>query len=238
MFNYIKADFYRIFSKKGMYVYFLILLSCMVGGLYVGLGSISLATMPLVADMCFTLFGLLASAYLLNTVYNDDFSAKTVPSVVGVGNNRVMIVLAKLLVSIVLTLLVFAIAVVTFYLFLTFFGFQFDTPGINVIISMALGTALKGIAITCVVSILIYLLQKGTAAIVAFIMINVGFFTAILLLVLDKFKLDSLGKYRIDEIIVRLMKEATLETVLPYVIYVTAFTVLAIFVFKQRDLDF
>ncbi|MDR2416213.1 MAG: hypothetical protein LBD75_06535 [Candidatus Peribacteria bacterium] len=104
MFNYIKADLYRIFRKKSMYMYFgilaigyilmLVIFSITEGGKI--LGEIS----PI-----FMLVSLFGGGYLFATVYNDDLTAKTLPALIGFGIKRRMIVIAKFIVHTLMTLL-------------------------------------------------------------------------------------------------------------------------------------
>jgi len=238
MLNYIKAEFYRIFWKKGMYIYFGSLIMLMLLGVYLGASNITLSGIKNVTIVSFTLFGTAASAYLLSVVYGDDFAAKTLANVVGFGVDRWVIVVTKFLLNVIMSMLSFFITASIFCLMLMLIGLQLDVERVKDIFGVVTIVVLRGIAISTIASVIAYAFQRGAIAIVVFIMISVGFFTQIIAFVLDKLNLSDLSKYSIDAILRQITTTINVETVLPYVVYVTVFTILAMIVFQQKDLDF
>jgi hypothetical protein len=214
------------------------LLVLMFLGIYGNVRTITQHNLAGVAQVAFTLFGTVASAYLFNLIYNDELQAKTLSSVVGRGNGRATIVLVKLLLNIILTAVIFTIAVLAFMLLLSLFGFEFRAANIVVICKNAGFVALRGIAISTIASIVLYGLQKGGLALATFMLMTVGFFTQIILFALNKLKLMELSHYMLNPIVANLIDGVTIETLFAYVLYVLIFTGLAIVVFKQKDLDF
>jgi len=238
MIYYIQAEFYRICRKKSMYVFFFILLLFMFLGLYSSARTITQQSLASVAQVSLMLFGTLASAYLFNMIYNDELQAKTVASVVGRGNGRATIVIVKLLLNMILSAIVFIITVCLFISVLFILGISLSPTSIIAICKNALFVALRGIAIGSIASIVIYGVHKGGLALGIFMLTTLGFFTQIVLFVLDKLKLTELSQYLLNPIVAELVDRLSLESGVAYVLYVALFTVLAIVVFKQKDLDF
>jgi len=238
MFNYIGAECYRIIRKKTVYIYLGVLIGCMLFGVYLASSNMSLQSIKPVAMVCFTLFGTAASAYLLSVVHGDDLRAKTLVSVIGFGNERAVIVGVKLFLLAILTILTYGAAMLGYVLLLFALGFQLTASIIMGVFEVVLITALKGIAVSSIASVIAYAFQRTSLAIVVFVLVDVGFFAQIIGYLLTRFKLEELSKYSINAILNELMKAVRVETVLPYIIYLSLFTLIAMFAFKQKDLDF
>jgi len=238
MFNYIKADFYRILSKKGLYRNLLILFTLVVIGFLLGKEEVSIQYLPNILTLVFTFCQLVVSVYLLITVYSDEFNSKTFPAAVGFGKSRSGIVLAKLLTNLVFTTVTLAALGVMIYGIITMFGIILTTDHIKMMTTMLAYQTLTGIGFSSVAIVIGFWLQKASAALSVFIMLSLGFFGSAIQFILYKLNLKQWNDYLLENIVLKLVQDTTFETVIPYVIFLALFTIISVSIFRQKDLDF
>jgi len=238
MFNYMKADLYRIACKKNMYVWLTIMLSFMLLGLYMGKDGLNAESLETATRAAFTFFWIIGGSYLLSTVYGDDLKSKTLPSIVGFGNSRAAVVIVKLLINVLLTSIILSIAALSLTLMVMFFGVSLDSTVISTILKTMMVSVLTGIGYSSVAMLVGYCLQQSTLAIVFFVLINSNLVMILMNYILEKLNLTDLMDYLLNPIVTKLLSDVSVWTILPYVVYVTVVTVLTVVIFKQRDLDF
>jgi hypothetical protein len=233
-----KADLYRIMCKKTMYVWFAITLALMLFGLYLSKDGLTRGTIDFVANASLTFFWFIGGTYLLSIVYCDDLKAKTLPSVVGYGNNRASVVMIKLMINVILTMSLLMLAVIAFYLMVTILGVRLDSSDIGAIAKVMMSVAFTGIGFSSVAIVVGYGLQQSTIAIVMFVLLNSNLFVLFIQFMLDRLNLTDLADYLLRPIVTNLLDNTHIVTILPYVAYVTVFTLLTVLIFNHRDLEF
>jgi ABC-type transport system involved in multi-copper enzyme maturation permease subunit len=235
MFNYIKAEFYRIFSKKSMYIYFASLLGLYIAYIFISSNGLTEDSILGKANYVFLFLSLFGSGYLFATIYNDDLNAKSLPSFIGFGMKRSTIVISKIIINAIMTILMFAVAFVIFCLIFYIIGLKIDGDTLTSILNLIFGYLLKLFAYTSIASVIVYGTQKATMSMVTFILLITMFIDQMLIALLN----DTLEKiFTIALIVENLMFDASILLVLNYLIYVIVFITLSIFAFCKKDLEF
>jgi len=176
---------------------------------------------------------------LFSTIYNDDLTAKTLPSLVGFGIKRSKIIISKMIISVIMSVLIFFAAFIVYYLIFTILGFNMDGNMRVGILNIAVVSLLKLLAYSTIASVVVYGIQKATFSIVAFILLVTGLISQILFLILTHIKdIIDLYQFTLIPIVGGFIQEATFLTLLPYIIYVAIFFALSIIAFHKKDLEF
>jgi len=239
MFNYIKADLYRIFSKKGLYICIGLIFALMLGGLWLAAADLQLESITLVTAIVFGLYGTVMGGYLISTIFGDDFSAKTIPATVGFGNSRIALGITKFFLYVMLIVLFTAITFGFFLLLLVIFGLQLEWTHIQPMIKLVVINSILGsIASTVLAVIAGYATQKASTTMTIFIIVELDLFGTLMRLLFVRLDMVDLGKYMRLGLLQELGVKINVETVLPYVIYVTMFFVIGLLVLRQKDLEF
>jgi len=239
MLNYLKADFYRIFNKKSMYITFVsfFVLYCLL--VFIQSSSLTAKSIIDQADYVFMFLAILGGGYLFATIYNEDLTAKSLPSIIGFGIKRTTIIISKIIVNIIMTAILFVLGYVALHLVFRALGFNIDGNSNIAVIKTAVSYLLRLWAYGTIASIVVYGTQKATMSIVAFVLLVTGFVGQILFLLLNQFKeMLDLTKFTIIPIVFNLIEKPIIVNMLAYLIYVIVFVVLSIIAFRSKDLEF
>ncbi|WP_461246820.1 hypothetical protein [Treponema sp. R6D11] len=235
MLNYIKADLYRIFSKKSLYIVFASFLALFLIAIYVQSGSMTNGRVSTLEDYIFMFLNIILGIYLFNTIYNDDLNARSLPSLIGFGIKRSVIIISKFIIAIIISAVLYFLVSLCFYFVISLMGFAVNIVGLAQIV---LASLFKLLALFSVASVVVYGTQKASVSIVAFVLLITGFVSQMLLLILNQMGFDKLYNYSIGPITTSLVNNPSVNAAVPYLIYVIFFIALSIFAFKKKDLEF
>lgn len=239
MLNYIRADLTRILTRKSFYIFFASLLSLYLIGLFITSSTLSEDKIVNQASNIFMFLSLLGGGYLFTAIYNDDLTAKSLPALLGFGIKRTTIIIAKIIIFIIMSSLIFLLAYITFNLIFMVLGFKIDGDMTNQILKLLLTYFLQLLAYTSIASIIVYGTQKATMSIVAFVLLATSFISQMLLLLLSQFKdMVDLTRFTLMPIIAELISKGNLVSILSYLIYIIVFITLSMIAFKKKDLEF
>jgi len=176
---------------------------------------------------------------LFSAIYNDDLTAKTLPSLIGFGTKRTTIIIAKIIISIILSVTMFLSAFIVFYLMFTILGISIDENIRIELLRLLFMNLLKLLAFSTISSVVVYGTQKATFSIVTFILLITNFISQVLSLLLNQMKeIADLSKFTLLLIVSNLVAETTFLTVLQYLLYVMIFIALSVIAFRKKDLEF
>jgi ABC-type transport system involved in multi-copper enzyme maturation permease subunit len=235
MFNYIKAEIYRIFTKKSMYIYFATLLILYILYIFIRSKVLTESSIFAEASQVFFFLSLFGGGYLFATIYNDDLNAKSLPTLIGFGMKRSVIIISKMTINVVMTLLMFFSACIAFYLIFYVIGLKMDNNMINDVLELMFSYLFRLFAYSSIASVVVYGTQKATMAMVTFILLVTMFVDQVLITFLN----DALGEIFIVILIVgKLISNLSVVTVISYLVYVVVFIVLSILAFRKKELEF
>jgi hypothetical protein len=237
MINYIFADLYRIFSKRGTYIFFVIAFAFTFAfELIMGQGS--------GADTAFGVFSFMNmffGTYLFAVIYNDDLGAKTLPSLIGFGYGRTSIMLSKIVISLIVTLFMYAVAAVLLLLILAVMG----AGGGNItgsVISAALEHVFILIAYFKIAALLVYGTQKAGLSIVFFLLLVLSVIDQLVSGILSAEAIYNVigdaGRFTVGSIVWNMMHRPSPATIIPYTALLAVFAALAILAFRKKELEF
>lgn len=246
MIGYIKAEIFRILSKKSLYLCWLALLAAfavMMAIQYGGRVPMAESSIIMQGKTLFSLMmAIVGGCFLFFTVYTDDLGAKTLPALIGFGKKRSGIVFSKL---IVMTLFTVAMFVLTLFAFLWLFSAMGYAVGGGVTEAMwklVLEKTLTVVAFAAISSVVVYGTQKTALSVVLFAMLSTGFVSQLLINFLDSSLMQGvaggLSRYTIMPIIETAMADTTFAAFLPYAIYLGVFVTLSIVAFDRKELEF
>lgn len=248
MLNYIHADLHRIFRRIPRCVFIILFYAIILGVECYQAVSKSYNSVNLMADSP-TFFGI-ASLVLgiveLQSVFSDDFRAKTMQIAIGLGLSRPKVVLVKLLDVAILSVVDQMVLMFLFILGGMGCGISLLGDQIRMLVVSALGCALSTILMTALTMIPLFYLQSTSLAILFFLLISA-----------DPLQL-ILAMFSTNEIVLNLHLQelpysvvtSTLTTQLalgntlpiPQLLGTIAYLVLAygltVLVFRKRELDF
>ncbi len=246
MINYIRAEIYRIVSKKNLYAFLgalLVLYAIMMVIQYGGHAPNGAGNIVTQSKTLFSLMAILGGCFLFFTVYTDDLTAKTLPALIGFGKKRASIVIAKLAVMVLFTVAMFALTLVAFRALFSAMGYSTGGDVARQLWSVVSEKSLMVVAFAAVSSVVVYGTQKAVLSVVLFAFLSSGIISQLLINFLDSSLVrgmagGGLGDYTVIPIITALTGGTTIATVVPYVVYLGLFVALSIVAFGRKDLEF
>jgi ABC-type transport system involved in multi-copper enzyme maturation permease subunit len=246
MFNYIKAELYRIVHKKSFYLYFLALAVLYAAMIFSQRSGLNESVFLTLAIQMTDILPLAVGGFLFATIYNDDLGAKSLSSVIGFGLRKSTIIFSKLIIMIAMCAVITPLVFVACYGSFTLFGV--DVSG-QFTLSAGLFTqaGLLAIAYATVASIVVFGAQKATLAITAYIFLAVGLARQLMGLVLgQEVVTNSVGdltqylSYSITSGILSNITSGQFDPwpVVQYIIYIAAFMTISIYIFRKKELEF
>lgn len=189
MSNLIKADLYRIFNKKGLYIFsgicsvlFLLMIYMVHYPSFTYLDYLSFI------QMLTSFIGLIIGTFVVGLVYNDDLRSKSLQSAIGFGMKRSQIVITKFIVALVVYLII-SLGFLALILSAPYMFAIPQMPGIlKSLLIMFFGEVTRGIIYMALSSVVVFgtqkptfnttvylLLATGTVVNIAGMILNVGF---------------------------------------------------------------
>jgi hypothetical protein len=171
MLRLLAGEGYRLLHKKSMYVYFLAL----------GLGYFMLAFIrsggfdenSLIKEALnfFMFLPPLVGGYLFAAIYTDDLASRNLITLVGFGIGKTKIVLAKLLLSVILCVLIFALVVLYLFGVFALLGWVASFSTMMRFVVVAVKYLLMSVAYCSLGAVVVYGFQRTTFAMVTYILL-------------------------------------------------------------------
>jgi ABC-2 type transport system permease protein len=247
MLNYIKAEFYRIFHKKNLYIYFIALLAVYGLTIFIRLSTFDHSSIADEALTVFNFFPVFIGGYIFTSVYNDDLNAGTLASVIGFGRSKFFIILSKLGITIILTTGFYFCALIALESLFYLTGAAMGIDTIVLFLKMVLNPLLLTIGYVSIAGIFVYGIQKATFSIVAYVLLSLGIISTILEKLLKHDAIQSifgdLSKYMLTNIVSRFSSyimgvDSNGWTILQYCIYLLIVLAISTVVFHKKELEF
>ena len=238
MLNYLKAEFYRIFTKKGFYLFFGVLLGLYLLLAFITSGNIGGTALESQVQNLSLFVTLIGGGYLFSVVYNDDLSAKSLPAVIGFGNNRSTVIIVKTLLAALLNLLMYGGFLLVIHLTFMVLGLSFGWAESFRVASLGAAAVLSLIGYNVLAGVVAYGTQKATLSIVAFVLLTTGVISSLINLGLGFLHLDALSSYMLGPLGTRLVFQPSVSALFSYLIYIGIFLLASLLAFSKKDLEF
>ncbi|MDR1944819.1 MAG: hypothetical protein LBQ59_01700 [Candidatus Peribacteria bacterium] len=219
-----------------MYLYFAILVAVYVLIFFIKSGDITSNRLLMETNPVFLLASLFGGGYLFVTIYNDDLNAKTLPTLIGFGMKKTTIILSKLIIYVTMTILIFLGTFILFYLTFIAFGFEITNDMLKQLTTVLFSNFFQLLAFSSIASIVVYGTQKASMSIVTFVLLVTTFVSSIIIMFLGQNNI--LKDYMIMPLVSNMLTAPTITTITLYLIYMVIFTLLSIFAFHKKDLEF
>lgn len=185
MTNLIKADLYRIFNKKGLYIFSGICSVLFLVMMYlVHYPSFGYNDYVSFIQMLSSFIGIIIGTFVVGLVYNDDLRSKSLQSAIGFGMKRSQIVITKFIIA----LIMYSMITLGFLALIESVPYMFAIPVEskmhNVLLMIFLGEVLKGIVYMALTSIVVFATQKTTIVTTIYLLLATQTISGILSMVL------------------------------------------------------
>ncbi|MDR2524288.1 MAG: hypothetical protein LBC95_01960 [Candidatus Nomurabacteria bacterium] len=173
MINYLRAEIYRLSRKKSLFVF---LALAALGYLLVAvMRSGSLGAESILGDASFfILLPPVVGGVLFAAIYTDDLGSKNLSTLVGFGLSKVKIVIAKLVLALLLTALIFGLVPLLSYVFYAVLGFPASGETLGAIYLSLLKYYLLSVVFMALGAVVVYGIQRSAASIVTYVVLAFG----------------------------------------------------------------
>lgn len=195
MFNLIKADLYRIFNKKGIYVFAAVCSLGFLGMIYlVDSPNFTFSDYESFAGMVISFIPIIIGPFIIGLIYNDDLRSKSLQSAIGHGMKRSTIIITKFIVAMIMLgviLLGFlALLVSAPYMFAFAQGSFFESPLIKIFFT----ESLRSVVYIALTTMVVFVTQKPTVVTTVYLLLATQTLSGILSLILGlNFIVDNFG---------------------------------------------
>jgi ABC-type transport system involved in multi-copper enzyme maturation permease subunit len=200
------------------------------------------ADIPTQANIFFEMLTIFGGTFLFATIYNDELSAKNLSTLIGFGNRRSMIVLAKAVLTVAMNILMYGLALLVFYLLFVAIGMPPTGDMMNDIFPMVEQTFFRTLIYGMVTSVVVFGTQKATFSVVVYVLLATGFVGSMLgMLFSAGFVVNVVGDLTVflaTPVVNKLVYVTSAMAILSYLIYLAVFCVLSIVAFNKKDLEF
>lgn len=246
----IKADFYRIFNKKGLYAFSLICATLFLGIMFIVVDAdFHETTYMVIVSIVSSFVPLVIGLYTASLVYSDDIKSKSIQTAVGFGVSRFKIMISKLLVSTSITTILSLMFMVLILITPTLFGFEVSKESIARLSYQLFAEFLKTVIFMAIIGGISFTVQKATVVTTVFVLLATGTVNSILGLILGQnFVVGLIGDlqpYLISNLSSKLSMslisgefESAISSGVGLLIYIPVVIILTMLVFKDKELDF
>lgn len=248
--NLIKGDIRRIMCKRSFWIAFIasVLVNFVIVLFYLfGRNYSSLNYLQGNIDGMGDLGGTVLGVAVFLAVYADDFKSMTIISVIGRGNSRLKVILAKFINSVLVTLLLYAIFSVQVLITTKVMGIELSPDE-----SLALGLAIfRGIFLTIgyvtIAAIVIYATGNMPFSVFMIVMFYIVVPTVLVVtstlpilknIHLERYDYSGLTSAGISDIILGMPASGIFTLLLAFIIYVGGSLAIIYAVFNKKELDF
>jgi ABC-type transport system involved in multi-copper enzyme maturation permease subunit len=241
MYNYLRAETYRLLRKKSLFVFLILVIAGYLMLAFARSGGIS--DESIVSDTnLFMLLPPVIGGVLFAAIYTDDLSSKNLSTLVGFGLGKAKIVLVKFILMAILAAVIFGLTPVVMYLFYAFFGYVASPEIMGGIYLLAFKYYLMSLVFAVLSGILVYGVQRSTVAVVTFVVLSIGLVGQLLGLVVNNFLEDSsqyLPSSIIDLLYVNLASQGPIVwPIFGLGIYIIGAIILSTVLFNKKEMEF
>ncbi|MCL2772952.1 MAG: hypothetical protein FWD71_06345 [Oscillospiraceae bacterium] len=208
MLSYIKADMYRILHKKSFYIYYAGILAIYLLIMFIARGNLTSDNVVMDAGQIFGLAPLFFGGFIFSMVYNDDLTAKSLPSAIGFGINKIVILFSKIIISTLMSIISLLLMFAVYSVSLNLSGIKIDGEGISALLKMLVSPTLLTVVYMAIASIASFGTQKATIALSIYLALGTGIVGSLLNLLLGlsaiKNIFGNIAQYTIENIVSRI----------------------------------
>ena len=242
MFKLIRSEIYRLLHKKSMFIYFGAMAAGYLLLAFIRSGGFTEGSIVSDANSLFTLLPALAGGFLFSAIYTDDLNSKNLISLVGFGVNKLTIVVAKFVLSVLFGAVVFGIVPIYHCAVYTALGQTATISMAAAIYAASLKHLLAYLAYSALSGVVVYGLQRATFAIVTFILLAFGVVGSLASLALHTFA-PNLVRHLVSGITDRILmgmisEEPLIMPVIEYIFFVLEALVLSQIAFYKKEMEF
>jgi len=245
MLNLIRADFYRVFCKQSLWIYF--------GALSVGVFLLSFVRSGGFTDTSVVMHSsntigamtVLTGGYFFAALYTDDLSSRNLANLVGYGLSKVKIALAKLITFSIFSAMGFLLITLVHLGSYAALGFGATAMQTQMIFTVALQSWLLTVAYGATAGIVAFGTQKATSAMVTYLALAFSVVSLAINLAFKQIGVDlatHLFSGTSTQIMSALMPMDTgVALSVPLIEYITlliAAVTVAIVAFRKKELEF
>lgn len=248
MADLIKADLYRIFNKKGLYIFSGICSVLFLVMMYlVHYPSFGYGDYVSFIQMVSSFIGIIIGTFVVGIVYNDDLRSKSLQSAIGFGMKRSQIVITKYIIALIIYLIITSGFLALIESIPYMFAFPIEAKLHSALLMIFLGEVLKGIVYMALTSIVVFATQKTTIVTTVYLLLATQTISGILSMVLGMdFVVNLLGNViqyiptnAITDLTGQLINNAMpTKGLIVFAITVIGSILLSIGVFGKKELEF
>jgi ABC-type transport system involved in multi-copper enzyme maturation permease subunit len=186
MFNYLRAEIYRLLRKKSLYLFLAIVAVGYLAIAFARSGDLGADSIMKDANVLFMLLPPVIGGALFAAIYTDDLSSKNLSTLVGFGLAKAKIVVAKSILGLLFAALIFGLVPLFMYLFYAALGWPTSGETMIGIYQLLLKHFLLAVTFMSISGIVAYGVQRSTVAIVTYVVLGMGMVGQLLTMLLDK----------------------------------------------------
>jgi len=244
MINYIKAEIYRVFSRRYLYMMNFICLGFMIFIIIMSLsvGNINESNITDAFKASFLIPISFVAILGFSVIYTDDLNAKTLPTAIGFGIKEYAIVITKLVITMINVVLFSVIAFIVLVVICFLIGIGLNITLVSDVFIVMIEHILYITIYSSIAAIVVYGFQKASPASTIFFLLVCRIVDYAIKFVLSmQFFIDNVGdfsSYTIMDVIENVMTKANFMTISQYILYLFVAIQISIFVFKKKGLEF
>jgi len=238
-----RGEVYRILHKRNMYLYLGAVLFGYAAIVFMRSGGFGPNSVVTDASTMMQLMPALLGGYFFTSIFTDDLNAKNLITLVGYGTSRTRIVLTKMLLMAVCTVAIFALLTILHLGIYAAFGFSADAAQLHLVLVITLQFILVTLGFSAVAAIVVYGTQKPTFAVVAFFMLAFNVVTMMVNAASSLLNIP-LNNHLISGTASQIMLGFAVAgnrlaaPLLEYLAYFVLAIAAAVFLFKNREMEF
>ena len=233
MFNYLKAEMYRILKKRSFYI--------------INTGENITENVLMATVTMLNIGAIVVGIYIFTTVYNDDFNSKSMQAIIGYGIKRSKLVIYKITTTLLLSVVIYALLSIIFFINLKLLNVSLSIEELKVIMSVVAGGITKILIIAAIGGVFSFFYQKGIPGTIVFVLVISGVVDMFLNIAMgSRFVVDLIGD-RTDLILgnaigdfqnIIATGDMNITALIAVVVYFLGAILITIFTFKNRELEF
>lgn len=173
MINYIKADVYRLFHKKSLYIYYSALAILFLFITYMMSDILTAQNAVDYTAGILRFLPVLFGGFIFAAVYIDDLIAKSLPQILGFGINKTFILFSKIIISTLINILFLLLALLIICMSFMAFGVKIDNI-MDIMLKMLIRPVLLTTVYIAVASIAAFGTQNTAVAIIVYLFFSSG----------------------------------------------------------------
>ena len=242
MFKLLRGEIYRLLHKKSAYIFFGALALGYFFIAFIRSGGFNEESVLSDAVNLFMFLPPVAGGFLFSAIHTDDLNSKNLTVLVGSGINKIKIVIAKLILTVLSGAVVFSLAPLYHCAVYALLGQTATADIMKSVYIVSLRYFLLSTAFATVSGVAVYGLQRATFAIVLYVLLAFNVVGGLLASALRTFA-PGLASYLAsgiaDRIITGIMTDAPIvRPVIEYIIYLSVMTALSVIAFHKKEMEF